>query len=404
MLPETLQALRRDSAEYREQTRSGIVYAQAWIITHQWISSERYSAAIARFSELLNDGTTYAPAFLSAFGVPLETAWKDLALYAKANRYRELRFTLAPDQISQMRGQRLIDTELAPVLAELQLLLGNEQQAEAILKQHAGAAETAEALTVFGTAALRKRDLEAARAHFENAVEQNAKLAATHYGLAMTMKESGADPQEIANSLQNCIRLSPNFAEAHYVLGQMARDSKQYGEAAGHFERAAASYPKRAVYWHSLAAALHELKQTEAARRAAYKAYFASASAEEMTKVMAILDLVDSRRVQIAAKTADVSAAATLSDRKGDTRLDGTLIRVDCIGESARFHVLAGEKRVLLHSLKPHEIALKNTTAQTREFECGPQKRLAVSVEYNARPDAGLRSAGDVVAIEFKAN
>ena len=130
----------------------------------------------------------------------------------------------------------------------------------------------------------------------------------------------------------------------------------------------------------------------------------ASATEEEIAMVIATLELVDGRQVQVAAKKAAVSAAAAVSDRRGDTRLDGTLIRVDCIGEAARFHVLTGEKRVLLHSLRPQEISLKNSSAETREFECGPQKKLSVSVEYNARPDAGMRSVGDVIAIEFKAN
>jgi tetratricopeptide (TPR) repeat protein len=214
----------------------------------------------------------------------------------------------------------------------------------------------------------------------------------------------GGDPQMVAGSLRKCAELSPNFAEAHYALGQMARNSKRYEESADHFERAATAYPDVGVYWYSLAVALHQLQQTEAARRAAYKAYFAAATQQETATVMAILNLVDNRQVQVASTDADVSSAGTVAAKRGDTRLDGTLIRVDCIGEAARFHVLTGERRVLLYSLRPQEIALKNSGAGTREFECGPQKKLSVSVEYNARPDASLLSAGDVVAIEFKAN
>ena len=402
--PEVLQALRRNSAEFKEQPRTGMVYAQSWVMTHQLISTDRYKAAIPRFSELLMDGTAYAPAFMTAFGVSVEAAWKDLSVYARANKYAQIRFNLTPDTISSIKGEKVSNADVALPLAELQLVLGNDRHAETILKQVAADTESSEASTALGMLALRRRSFDEAREHFQTAIEQNSELAAPHFGLAIAIKESSGDQQVIAESLRKCAELSPNFAEAHYTLGKLAGASKRYQEAVDHFQRAATAYPKAAVYWQSLAVAHHQLKQTEAARRAAYKAYFASATEEEIAMVIATLELVDGRQVQVAAKKAAVSAAAAVSDRRGDTRLDGTLIRVDCIGEAARFHVLTGEKRVLLHSLRPQEISLKNSSAETREFECGPQKKLSVSVEYNARPDAGMRSVGDVIAIEFKAN
>ncbi len=403
--PDSFQAVRRDSVGYKEQLRSGIFYAQPWVLVHQVISTNRYNATIARYAELLADGHAYAPAFMGAFGRPVETAWKELALYVKRNKYQNLRFDLAPDTTSRMKGEKLSLGDIALPLADLQLVIGNDKLAEPALKLIAADSETPTVLTALGTLALRKRNFEEAKVYFERAVEENSALGASYFGLAMTLRETNGSPEAIVENLKKCVEMSPNFAEAHFLLGTMAASEKRYQDAVDHLRLAATAYPKIAAYWHSLSMAHYHMKEGELARRAAYKAYFAASTEQETAMVMATLNMVDGRQVHVAAPSkADVSALASTADRKGDTRLNGTLIRVDCLGHAARFHVLAGDKRVLLYALRPQEISLKNFTSETREFVCGPQKKLTVSVEYNARPDASFRSAGDVVSIEFKAN
>jgi tetratricopeptide (TPR) repeat protein len=403
--PELFQSARRDSIVYKEQLRSGIFYAQPWAMVHMFLSAERYKTSVPRYAELLAEGTAYAPAFMDAFGMPVETAWKELAFYIKSNKWPNGRFNLAPDSISALKPEKAELKGLALPLAELQLLIGNDKPAEAALKQIAAEEESAEALALLGTLALRSRRFDAAKANFEQSIERNPELAAAHFGLAIALRETRGGHALIVEHLEKCVELSPNFAEAHSVLGALAASGKHYAEAVEHYQRAASAYPRQAAYWHGLALAHYYRKQPESARRAAYKAYFAASTEQETAGILAVLDLVDGKQVQVAAHKADVSALAAIAERRGDTKLDGTLIRVDCIGQAARFHVMTqDEKRVLLYSLRPQEIALKNTTSETREFVCGPQRRLAVRVEYNARPDSGLRSAGDVVSIEFRSN
>src|SRR5688572_21834431 len=220
--PDTFQAVRRDSVAYKEQLRSGIFYAQPWALVHQLITTERYMSSIPRYAELLADGQSYGPAFMEAFGRPAETAWKELALYARANKYANVRIQLAPDTISQMKGEKVTNAEMAFPLAELQLTIGNDSVAEPVLKEIAAESESAAVLTALGALALKRRALEEAKTYFEKAVEQNSELAATYFGLAMTIREMRGDPQAIADNLKKCIELSPNFAEAHYALGTAA--------------------------------------------------------------------------------------------------------------------------------------------------------------------------------------
>lgn len=79
---------------------------------------------------------------------------------------------------------------------------------------------------------------------------------------------------------------------------------------------------------------------------------------------------------------------------QGDSRIEGVLEEVECRGALAVLRV-SGRR---LAVREPRRVAI---TGMTFEFPCGPQKRL-VTVEYLAREDPTLQTAGDVTAIEFR--
>jgi hypothetical protein len=94
-------------------------------------------------------------------------------------------------------------------------------------------------------------------------------------------------------------------------------------------------------------------------------------------------------------KTADVVVPDSWRNKEGDARVEGILERIECLGESARFHVRSGGKPVSFLVEKPGEILLKNLSSMTFEFRCGPQKPIPIVVEYSSGTKA-------VTALQFR--
>ena len=79
---------------------------------------------------------------------------------------------------------------------------------------------------------------------------------------------------------------------------------------------------------------------------------------------------------------------------KGDSRVGGKLVQVDCGGDLLKFHIQppasgAGPAppKTILASDSPNRIMLSGKTGQKREFICGPQPDAPlVEATYNAAP------------------
>jgi hypothetical protein len=81
--------------------------------------------------------------------------------------------------------------------------------------------------------------------------------------------------------------------------------------------------------------------------------------------------------------------------------VQGTFQRLDCLGQGARLVIQTADgKTVQLLMSDPSQITTGGGGDQT--LVCGPQKNARqVTVHYNAKPDAKLRTAGVATAIEF---
>jgi len=82
------------------------------------------------------------------------------------------------------------------------------------------------------------------------------------------------------------------------------------------------------------------------------------------------------------------------------TRLDGEVIRVDCMGERARFWVRSGSETKKLIIVNPKEV-VTGPDGATLEFQCGTQRR-AVVIGYEARNDPTTETVGRIRYIEFR--
>jgi hypothetical protein len=90
------------------------------------------------------------------------------------------------------------------------------------------------------------------------------------------------------------------------------------------------------------------------------------------------------------------------SRKKGDKRVQGKLMQVDCLGNTARFHVIADGLRLKLLIRDPAKVLTNNDPSVSLEFTCGPQDLRRVTVEYQSTPDPGAGTAGEITALEFR--
>jgi hypothetical protein len=94
--------------------------------------------------------------------------------------------------------------------------------------------------------------------------------------------------------------------------------------------------------------------------------------------------------------------ATVLRGLKSDSRVEGTLMQTDCLGSSARLHVVSETRRLFLLVKDPGAVFLKNAGTAAFNFACGPVPGKRVLVEYNSNANSTYGTAGDVTSIEFR--
>ena len=394
----------RNSPYYNESGKTGVFYAQSWALAHMLNISSRYRGMMPAFAALLDDGLPGEAAFEKAFGRTPADAIEDLRAYLAGGNLPVLAAGAPPDEEVRIGTARdLPEMQSALIRAELMIDTGKKAAAEEIYRhlerQHPGAPEVEAGL---GALALSRGNYGEARQRLERAISRGSGDPQSYFEYAMLLRQNGGERSRIDESLRTAIRLNPNFAEAHLVLGTSLSAENRYRDAVPHLREAAAILPRQAKIWHALTLAYHHLGETAAARRAAYRALQAATSEQEVEMAHAALRLVEAKPEPQPAARDPVRTPEGWQPRQGDSRVDGMLVRIDCLDEAARFWVRADRRTLSLYVRKPGEVLLGNLSSMTFEFRCGPQKPRAITVDYTVRADEKLGTDGDVVALEFR--
>jgi tetratricopeptide (TPR) repeat protein len=393
-----------DSPEYQSRDRAGLFYAQSWALTHMLNCAPAYRERMARFVELLTEGRASRAAFAEAFGRPMEEALGELRAYVRERRFAVVERDAGPPPEEAFAPATPVSSEDAEhALAELAQQTGRRAEAEKSYRKLARKPErTAGVEGRLGLLALRLNRDEEALAHLRRAIDLGSRDAAAHFEYAMLRREKKAPRAEVASGVRRAIDLNPNYAEAHFLLGLMASEEHRPAEAMEHYRRAARILPRQSQFWHALAVTAHEVGDEAEARRAARRARDTAANAREREMAEAVLRLVTTPPAPRRAQRPAVVTPPSWENPKGDRKLEGTLKRIDCLGQAARFLVTAGGRDVALYVARPGEVLLRNSTSVTFEFRCGAQQPRAVAIEYLARPDARLGTEGEITSIEFR--
>jgi Flp pilus assembly protein TadD len=399
----TLWSVERDSPYYNESGKVGIFYAQSWALVHMLNLSPQYREGMPRLASLLDEGCPAREAFESAFGKSLDEVIRDLRNYVRGGRFPVVRLSREPtEDIHLSRVQELSPVEAELAQAELLMQSGKDAVAEKRFRRlERQYARSPEVETGLGALALNRRRYSEARRHLAKAIELGSQDGRTYFEYAMLLRDSGGDTTEVIANLEKAIDLSPNFAEAHFVLGTLLSNQTRYGEAVEHLRHAASILPRQPYFWHALALAYQHLGQREAAETAARRALQAAITEQEIEMAQAALRLITTKQPEIEERS-EVITPESWQNKRGDTRVEGTLHQIDCLGRSARFYIRSEERTISLYVENPGDVLLRNLSSMTFEFRCGPQKALPVTVEYIAKPDPREGTDGELVAIEFR--
>jgi tetratricopeptide (TPR) repeat protein len=399
-----LAAVNRDSPYYNETAKAGLFYAQSWALVHMLNLAAPYRRGVPHFFELLARGAPAPLAFEQAFARSLEAALEDLRGYLASGRLPVVTLAWKPPDPVEITVEAIAEHQAEVARIELLLELGRHREAEPRLRRlersHADSPEVLTELARFAIGAGRRDE---ARRLFERAIERGSTSATTYFEYAMLLRDAGEPRERVRELLAETTGRNPRHAEAHFILGLMASQDGDERAAIGSFEQAAAILPRQSYFWHGLAISNHRLGRSDEARRAARRALDAAATPQQLEMARAALRLVAATPEPPGpARRPDVVTPKSWQMPRGDTRIEGVLEHIDCLGANARFHLRVKGAPVALWVANPGQVLLNTPSSLTFVFQCGPQKPRPVAIEYVVRPDAMQGTVGDIRAIEFR--
>jgi hypothetical protein len=215
------------------------------------------------------------------------------------------------------------------------------------------------------------------------------------------------DPEKRAAQLKKAAALDTHNIELWQTLARAETAAKNFPEAQkawGGAERAAANEEERAKI-HQVRLQLDEqqIVVEKADRKRA-----ADEKQEELDRLKAQSDAAIHAAEQAAHNRLNADGAAApknpvwLDELKANASVDGAFLRLECLGTPARMVIKTADgKTVQLMIRDPNAVTLLGSAEKT--MGCGTQSGSPrVHVEYEGKPDAKMRTTGDVTSIEFR--
>jgi hypothetical protein len=391
-----------------------------WARVHMLAVTPEYSGRLRVLFFNLQRGIPPDAAWPNAYGKSAIEMEREVDAYFRAGRFGTgdgPSTALSPDrdfyikdfagpQVTLLRADLL--TSQSPGLYQ-QMLQANQN--------------VAEAEDGLGWIAQRAGDANAARQHWKKAIDAGS----TNDRMLVAYARIEKQPAPARAALDEAVRLNPNSAEAHFLLGEKAseplRRSREY-------ETATRLAPQNLQYWEALARWQVDQKQFVAAAKswtAAEQAALNEADREKMHSArMAIegqrLDYEEAEQQRTAAvKQAAINklkeqALAELhaveskanhgrgpgganapvmewpDDAAPTGKAEGTLLRVECSGKTARLVIQTSNSKTL-------RLAIPDV-AQSG-LSCGPGKARRLEVEFTPKVKKRTGTDGVLATVTF---
>jgi Flp pilus assembly protein TadD len=253
---------------YNEKSRSGMFYAESWLLVHMLSLDQRYSPHLKEMTAALKDSDT-ATAFQRAYGKSPAEVQQDLEAYLRSDSVNAAFFDIQLPKSVDAPG---IETGagMAARLALAEMLWNFPGKIEQTHKAYEQLAHDYPARWEVqrGWAnflARERRNAEAVQ-HFERAAELGCKDPRFYLEYARVLVASRRGDDAVA-ALRKAIALDPSLTDAHYELGLEHIRMSAFREALEEFAQVNGLPPEKAShFFYSMAFAHYQLGEREQAR------------------------------------------------------------------------------------------------------------------------------------------
>ena len=401
-----------------------------WARIHLLVADPEYYGRIRILLYNLRHGVAEEPAYRNAFNKSPAEIEAQAKQHFAAGHFATTSLDSRPMAESDFPERPVSDSDAR--LARADLLAGAQSAAEyrALLNDDAKVPEAHEGL---GLLALRDGRKDEARAEFASAMQAGSTSARCYIEYARLEP----DHAKATQALLKAAGINPKLDEPFALLAQRDTDPRQ---RIAHWRAAAERNPRNAAYWQSLAecyladhdfagaakawtqgeqaaadpATRDRMRQARLAieqQRLDYEAAEKQREAAEQARELESLKA--EARAHVHAIEAQYNGGAPKTTPNAvpwwngpqpNAKVSGTLTRVECLGKQLRLTVRAAEgKPMKLLIADPGKVVLSGQQASGGQqmLACGAQNR-AVSIEYWAKADARLGTAGEVATIELQ--
>jgi tetratricopeptide (TPR) repeat protein len=427
-------AIDHESAEFHDVKKGGVLYAEAWLLTHMLALDDRFRDKFSAFAVAAAKSKSTEKALDEIYGRTASQIESDLRTYLRTNSLQGVLFKTKFEKVAVGAAEPATELEVGLTLAKLTMLLRHYDEAtqrlEQLASQHKNSYEAEEALAYLYW---RKQDVPTAREHMERATGLGAPGWKTWWDYARLLAATGERGPHIEGALRKTLELKPDMIDARLMLGHELYQEQRWEQALAMLGQVKNIDPERATrLFLTMAYASANINRKDEAKRFAADArkYARSATdrdsadrlieylnpppAPTLTQVPARSETVARHNDRSVAETAADTGAPVMRRREGlrssftvigaeESRfltLKGRLKRFDCLGPVARTHVLADGKLVLLLVRNPNAITIRSGGGKPVDMTCGAQD-VPVAVDYSPNVDKQHQTIGDVHAIEF---
>ncbi len=396
-----------------------------WARIHLLVADPEYFGRIRILLYNLRHGVAEEPAYRNAFNKSPAEIEAQAKQHFAAGHFGTTSLDSRPMAESDFPERPTSDADAR--LARADLLAGAQSAAEyrALLNDDVKIAEAHEGL---GLLALRDGRRDEARAEFASAMQAGSASARCYIEYARLEPDNAKATQ----ALLKAAGINPKLDEPFALMAQRDTDPRK---RIAHWQAAAERNPRNSAYWQALAdcyladhnyagaakawtqgeqaaadpATRDRMRQARLAieqQRLDYEAAEKQREAEEQARELeglkaearAHVHAIETQYNGEAPKTTP-NAVPWWNGPQPDAKLSGTLTRVECLGRQFRLTVRAAEGKLMkLLIADPAKVVL---SGGQQMLACGAQNR-AVLIEYWAKANARLGTAGEVATIELQ--
>lgn len=452
----TLFAVDYKSPYYNEGNKMNIFYAESWMLMHYLLQgeSQKRRPQLARFIDLIRSNLSVDEAFQQAFQISLDAFEKNFKSYVQGAKYMATAVTFEKklDFDAQMQSAPVTEAEAQAYLGDLLLHTRRFNDAESHLQQALTLSpELPMAQASFGMLRVRQGRLADARQYLEKAVAGNSQNYLAHFYYAYALSGLTFEGSQVINNyapeeaktmraeLRKAIALKPDFPESYALLGfinvvrneeidetiellkraltmsrsnqrvffmlaQLYMRKENFAEARQLLEPLARNSPNPELrqHAHSLLEGVTRTEERIAQNKAIEKELAARMDTSERSGPAQ----TDGSSVTLPGSIQqDWNSLLSQSLRKpvdGETRVQGTLIAIECNAKGMTFKMRAGDRLLQFHSDNFERLQITAFTSEVpREIVCGPRKPENAVVMTYATARAGSKTDGEASAIEF---